>query len=136
MKCGRENEASATFCQSCGASLQQPGVRATTMPSAKMERPFGVTIIGIFQILEAIGILGLNALIAAYSPVLGLLFLPVGVIALVIGVSLFTGKNWARILMIIGGVLDIITIVGIPLGIIIIVYFRRQNVVAYFNQKK
>ena len=80
--------------------------------------------------------LGLNALIAAYSPVLGLLFLPVGVIVLVIGVSLFTGKNWARILMIIGGVLDLITIVGIPLGIIIIVYFRRQNVVAYFNQKK
>ena len=135
MKCGRENEASATFCQSCGASLQQPGVRAT-MPSAKMERPLGVTIIGIFQILGAIGMLGLNALIAAYSPVLGLLFLPVGVIALIIGVSLFTGKNWARILMIIGGVLDLITIVGIPLGIIIIVYFRRQNVVAYFNQKK
>ena len=136
MKCVREKEASATFWQSCGASLQRPGVRATTMPSAKMERPLGVTIIGIFQILGAIGILGLNALIAAYSPVLGLLFLPVGVIALIIGVSLFTGKNWARILMIIGGVLDLITIVGIPLGIIIIVYFRRQNVVAYFNQKK
>src|SRR2546425_11598783 len=73
LKCGRENDLSATFCQSCGASLQQPGVRATTMPSAKMERPLGVTIIGIFQILGAIGILGLNALIAAYSPVLGLL---------------------------------------------------------------
>jgi len=38
--------------------------------------------------------------------------------------------------MIILGVLDIISIVGIIIGIIIVVYFRRQNVVAWYNQKK
>jgi len=32
--------------------------------------------------------------------------------------------------------LDIISIVGILIGIIIVVYFRRQNVVAWYNQKK
>ena len=31
---------------------------------------------------------------------------------------------------------DIISIVGILIGIIIVVYFRRQNVVAWYNQKK
>jgi len=101
-----------------------------------MERPLGVTIIGIFQILAAIVILLATGVLAAFFPVAALLFLPVGVIALIIGLAVFTGKNWARILMIIGGVLDLITIVGIPIGIIIIVYFRRQNVVAYFNQNK
>jgi len=101
-----------------------------------MERPLGVTIIGIFQILGAILFILIGTLFAAFSPILGLFLLPVGVIALIIGLALFTGKNWARILVIIGGVLDLLTIVGIPIGIIIIVYFRRQNVVAYFNQNK
>ena len=96
----------------------------------------GVTIIGIFQILGAILFILIGTLFAAFSPILGLFLLPVGVIALIIGLALFTGKNWARILVIIGGVLDLLTIVGIPIGIIIIVYFRRQNVVAYFNQNK
>jgi len=69
-------------------------------------------------------------------PIIGIILLPIGVIALIIGISVFTGKNWARILMFILGVLDIISIVGIIIGIIIVLYFRRQTVVAYFNQKK
>jgi len=104
--------------------------------STKMERPLGVTIIGIFQILAAIVYILVGGLFTAYAPILGLILLPIGVIALIIGVAVFTGKNWARILMLIIGVLDIISIVGILIGIIIVVYFRRQNVVAYFNQNK
>src|SRR5438445_3003972 len=103
---------------------------------AGMERPLGVTIIGIFQILAAIGMLLLSAVFTAISPTLGLLMLPLGVLSLIFGISLFTGKNWARILMLISGVLDIISIIWIPIGIIIIVYFRRSNVVAYFKQSK
>ena len=101
-----------------------------------MERPLGVTIIGILQILGAIVYILIGIGFTAFAGVFGLILLPVGVIALIIGVAVFTGKNWARILMIILGVLDIISIVGIVIGIIIVVYFRRQNVKAYFNQNK
>ena len=101
-----------------------------------MERPLGVTIIGILQILGAIVYILVGTVFVAYAPIIGIILLPIGVIALIIGISVFTGKNWARILMIILGVLDIISIVGIIIGIIIVVYFRRQNVVAWYNQKK
>jgi len=101
-----------------------------------MERPLGVTIIGILQILGAIVYILVGTVFVAYAPIIGIILLPIGVIALIIGISVFTGKNWARILMIILGVLDIISIVGIIIGIIIVVYFRRQNVVAYFKQNK
>ncbi|TMI29457.1 zinc ribbon domain-containing protein [Candidatus Bathyarchaeota archaeon] len=142
LKCGRENEASATFCQSCGAPLvpQPAGMqRQATGPMGSgttMERPLGVTIIGILQILGAIVYILVGTVFVAYAPIIGIILLPIGVIALIIGVAVFTGKNWARILMIILGVLDIISIVGILIGIIIVVYFRRQNVVAWYNQKK
>ena len=106
------------------------------MPPTKMERPLGVTIIGILQILGAIVYILIGTIYTAIFPLLGLILLPIGVIALIVGVALFTGKNWARILMIILGVLDIISIVGVIIGIIIVVYFRRQNVVAYFKQNK
>jgi len=57
-------------------------------------------------------------------------------LSMIFAIALFTGRNWARILMIIGAVLDIITIAGILLGIILLWYLTRPRVVAYFKQPK
>ncbi len=105
------------------------------MPPTKMERPLGVTIIGIFQILAGV----LSILIGAFFSIFGafgLFILAIGVITLLIGIAFFSGQNWARILMMIAAVLDIISIVGIVWGIIILVYLRRRNVVAYFQRPR
>src|SRR5207245_10733592 len=142
LKCGRENEASTTFCQSCGAPLgpQPAGMqRQATGPMGSgttMERPLGVTIIGILQILGAIVYILVGTVFVAYAPIIGIILLPIGVIALIIGISVFTGKNWARILMIILGVLDIISIIVIIIGLRVVYVIRQQNVVAYFKQNK
>jgi len=67
---------------------------------------------------------------------IGLIIFPLAILSMIFAIALFTGRNWARILMIIGAVLDIITIAGILLGIILLWYLTRPRVVAYFKQPK
>jgi hypothetical protein len=55
---------------------------------------------------------------------------------LIFAIALFTGHNWARILMLIGAVLDIISITGIVWGVILLWYLTRPRVAAYFKQPK
>ncbi len=67
--------------------------------------------------------------------ILGVLFIPFGLFALITGLALFTGKNWARILIMIGGVLDLIDIpIGTIIGIVILWYFTRPEVKEYFGK--
>ena len=66
----------------------------------------------------------------------GIIVIPFAVLALIFALALFSGRNWARILMLIGAVLDIISIAGIIWGIILLWYFTRPRVVAYFKQPK
>ncbi len=106
------------------------------MPPTRMERPLGITIIGIFQILGGIIFTLIGIFSTAIFGVFGLFILAIGVITLLIAIAFFSGQNWARILMMIAAVLDIISIVGIIWGIIILVYLRRSNVVAYFKRPR
>lgn len=128
--CGAPNDPGVSYCQKCGSmSFGQ------TAP-ARIQRPTGVTIIGILQILGSLVFLAFGGFIAAFSGLFGLIILPLALIPLIFAIALYTGRNWARILMLIGAVLDIITIVGAIWGIIILWYFTRPRVVAYFKQPK
>ncbi len=128
--CGAPNDAGVTYCQKCG------GMSFAPVAPSRISRPLGVTIIGGLQIVWSILILIFGLSFAALLGPLGLIFLPFTIIPLIFALALFAGRNWARILMLIGGVLDIITVVGIIWGIIILWYFTRPRTVAYFKQPK
>ena len=150
--CGKEYTEGAAVCPSCGksiapvSSIPTPS-SASAPPSAwsqppqtavvaRASRPTGVTILGILQILGSLIMLatgvGFTALFGAY----GSAILVFGILSLIFAFALFTGRNWARILVLIGAVLDIISIVGIIWGVIVLYYFTRPHVVAYFKQPK
>lgn len=105
-----------------------------------VERPLGVTVLGVIQILFSIILLALVLVIGLGSfkiyPDFSIVVIAVGVLSLIFAVSFLTGHNWARILMMIGAVLDIISIIGIIWGIILLVYLTRPNVRKYFESKK
>ncbi len=106
------------------------------------QRPLGVAILAILQILAGIVYLVgggvLSAALAIFgtglSSLLGGVFVIIGIIEIIIGLALFTGKSWARILVLIGAVIDLIGFpIGTIFGIILLVYFTRPRVVAYFK---
>ncbi len=68
--------------------------------------------------------------------IFGFVIVVFGVLTLFFAVALLSGRNWARILILIGAVLDIISIVGIIWGAILLYYFTRRHVVAYFKAPK
>ena len=68
--------------------------------------------------------------------IFGVFVVIIGVLTLLFALALLSGRNWARILMLIGAVLDIISIVGIIWGIVLLWYFTRRNVVEYFKAAK
>jgi hypothetical protein len=125
-KCGTPNDAGVLVCKNCGNRSFDP------IPTIKVSRPTGVTVIAGLQIVGALIIIGIGI---AY-PVLAVVFLPLGGITLLVALGLFTGRNWARILMLVLAVLDLITISGIVFSIIAIWYLRKPNVVTYFKQPK
>ncbi len=119
-----------TYCQQCG------GLNLGYAAPARIERPTGVTIIGVLQIIGSAivisGALGLSVVIGPFAIVV----MAFAVLPLIFALGVFTGRNWARILMLIGAVLDILSIAGIIWGVIILWYFTRPRVVAYFKQPK
>ncbi|MGC8622361.1 MAG: hypothetical protein ACP5UC_00130 [Candidatus Micrarchaeia archaeon] len=127
-----------------GSNIGQSGMQQQTgnfgMGPGPKIRPTGVTILAILQILGGIAYLAIGLTSSAlFKGLIGgaLLFIlvPIGLFALITGIALFTGKNWARILALIGGVLELIDIpIGTIVGIIILWYFTRPNVKAYFGK--
>ena len=128
-QCGAPNDADVSYCQSCGAMNFRP-----TAPS-RIQRPLGVTILGILQIIGSLIIL-VGGLASFVLGPIGLIIFPLALLPLIFAIALFTGRNWARILMLIGAVLDIISIAGIIWGVILLWYLTRPRVVAYFKQPK
>lgn len=106
----------------------------------KPKRPTGVAILAILQILGGIAYLAIGVTSSALlrglmGGILIVIFIPIGLFALITGIALFTGKNWARILALIGGILDLIDIpVGTIIGILMLWYFTRPKVKAYFGK--
>ena len=105
-------------------------------PSAERgNRPTGVTILAVLQILAGIAYIAVGLVEGAFVGVLSVLFVPLGLFALITGLALFTGRNWARILAMIGGALDLLDIpVGTIIGIVILWYFTRPEVKEYFGK--
>ena len=101
-------------------------------PSPPLQRPLGVTILAVLQILGSLAMIGIGLILGIF----GVFVVLLGVLTLLFALALLSGRNWARILMLIGAVLDIISIVGIIWGIILLWYFTRKNVVDYFKAAK
>jgi hypothetical protein len=97
-----------------------------------LQRPTGVTIVAALQIVGSI----IDIVIGLFLGVFGTVVVIFGVLTLFFAVALLSGRNWARILILIGAVLDIISIVGIIWGAILLYYFTRKHVVAYFKEPK
>jgi hypothetical protein len=69
--------------------------------------------------------------------VFGIIFVAIGAASLIIGVMFMLGKNWARILMMIGAVIDLVLVpVGTILGIVLLVYLNQKAVIQYFNRNR
>jgi hypothetical protein len=101
-------------------------------PSPPLQRPLGVTILAVLQILGSLAMIGIGLILGIF----GVFVVILGVLTLLFALALLSGRNWARILMLIGAVLDIISIVGIIWGIVLLWYFTRKNVVEYFKAAK
>lgn len=99
---------------------------------APVQRPTGVTILAVLQILGSLVMI----VVGSFLGVFGTIVILLGVLTLLFALALFAGRNWARVLMMVGAVLDILSIVGIVWGIIVLWYFTRRNVVEYFKTPK
>jgi hypothetical protein len=107
--------------------------KKSSSSSGKPPRPTGVTILAILQILGGLIYIVLGTVEGALIGSGAVIFIAVGAFALITGLALFAGRNWARILVLIGGVLDLLGIpIGTIIGIIILYYFTRPQIKAYF----
>ncbi len=124
--------------------------------SDRLERPFGVLIIGIVNIiLSLIFILVILAFPSTQTTTvvsngqivshvtrhlipeyIVLIMMIIMVFPLLFSILFLLGYEFARILMMVGAIIEIFTIVLIPLAIIILWYLSRPNVKAYFQQPK
>ena len=132
-KCGNPMETGQVTCPTCG-EVNSP-VAAT---GTKMETPLGVLILGglqiLFSLVVIITVFSSAAVSTAFGADVGIFIGAVLILPLIFGIFFIMGYNFARILMIIGAILDIISIVGIIWGIILLWYLTRPNVVAFFHQ--
>lgn len=129
-KCGTANNAGVSYCQQCGEMIF-----GSTAPR-QISRPLGITILGALQIIGSIVVLMIGVGLSFLLGPVSILILPLAILPLLFAVSLFTGRNWARVLTMIGAVLDIISIVGVIWGALLLWYLTRPHVVAYFKQPK
>ena len=91
-------------------------------------------IVGAFILIPVTSAHPVAYVISPFYLLIGILFLVIGILEMVFGAALLSGRNWARILAIIGGVIDLFAIpVGTIIGIIIIFYLTRPRVAAYFK---
>ena len=140
--CGKEYSEGVAFCPNCGKPFQAGGpvlppysLQPPSQPPAALtalQRPAGVTILAALQIAGSLIMIGVGLLLGPFGVIVDVF----GVVTLLFGLALLSGRNWARILVMIGAVLDILSIVGIIWGIILLWYFTRRNVVAYFKAPK
>jgi len=126
------------------------------------ERPFGVVILVILEVLGALGFLGLGGILVAGGGLfamsdipgfefvagiilgIGAFLLLLGIISLIIAWGLWTGQGWAwivtlifAILGLIGGIIALIAVVGIIpviINILILYYLTRPHVKAFFGK--
>lgn len=123
-KCGASNDASAVACKNCGNKTFD------AIPSIKVTRPTGVLVLTVLQLVIGLVLVGVGVAVGG----LGVYLAGIGGLLFLVALSLFTGRNWARILMLVISVLAIFG--GDLLSFVVLWYFRKPNVVAYFKQPK
>lgn len=134
-RCGNVLDSGQSYCNSCGEAND-----FGANPPGRIKAPAGVLILGILQILFslifAVGALATPFLASflgvAFATAVGIILL----IPLIFAILFLLGFNFARILMIIGAIFDIISLVGIIWGLILLWYLTRPRVRAYFTQSK
>lgn len=135
-ECGSLNPIGVMYCQNCGSNRMGPN------PPMRIERPTGVLVIGIIQIVFAIIDIAAGAVAAGVLAIIGLgilspIFLIAGILAMVFAIAFLTGRNWGRILMMIGAIIELFAIpIGTIIGIIVLWYLTRPRVKAYFKQPR
>ena len=109
------------------------------------ERPFGVTIIAILAVLGGIGSI-LLGFIVLIIPILGGIFVIIGLSYFVVAYGLWNGRSWAWILTVLISALGIVvglvsiiigtggSILYIIVNAIIIYYLFKPDVKAYFGK--
>ena len=126
--CGSENPSNTTVCFNCGNSAFSANPR-------QIEKPAGVVILAFLGILGSLMDLFIGYILLAV-PIVGLFFITAGSLFLISSISLFTGKNWARILVMVFSVIMLISVpIGTILGIIFLYYFTRPHVKRYFERE-
>jgi hypothetical protein len=132
------------YCANCGS------VKIGPSPPSRISRPVGVTVLGIIQIIFSLSDLALGLAIGgsllslSFVPgiggifaLLGIVFVFAGALSLIFAIAFLTGRNWGRILMMIGAVIELFAFpIGTIIGIIILWYLTRPRVKAYFKQPK
>ena len=118
--CGAELVAESSFCPKCAKSIS----KEQAVPS-KISRPTGVTILAILQVIAGI-------ILAIFS--------------FIIAGALFSGKGWARGIVIVFSIIDLIlslgstvgnvfAIVDVILNLVILYYMWRPHVIAHFRAR-
>jgi len=112
------------------------------------DRPLGVTVLAILQLLGAIVLIGVGSLAVLAAILLDPLFLLLAAIPLIIGIidlilfwGLWTLKSWAWIWTIVVNLLTIITSIFDPVGniiqlaisLIIVVYLFSPGIKSHFR---
>jgi len=140
-ECGSPVPYGMNYCPVCGSFNIGPN------PPAKIPRPNGVLVLGILQIIVSAIYIGIGIFIGGLGTVmgpfglifaqLGLIFVVIGILSLIFALAFLSGRNWGRILMMIGAVLELLDFpIGTVLGIVILWYLTRPRVKAYFKQPK
>ena len=168
-KCGTEVSEDASFCPNCGQTLSVSA--ATSVPHASKpyetvaQRPAGITIIAILEVLGGLVFLGLGTLMILIAGILGTAIQPTnfpvlgGIIGIVLGIlggililisianfiiayGYWNGRNWAWSIGIAFAVLGIIFgLIALPGGIIrilldlLIIYYLTRPYVKSFFGK-
>ncbi len=128
--CGAQIPLSATVCPKCGTNIGPSSVYQHTT-----ERPFGVVLIAIIGILAGIVTVAMASFVGLLIPIGGLPIAIIGIIFLFVSISLFTGKNWSRILLMIFSVIFLINFpIGTIIGLLFLYYLTRPHIYAYFHR--
>jgi tetratricopeptide (TPR) repeat protein len=109
----------------------------STETSGRIQRPRGITILVGIQIAGSLLASAVAEAVAAdlHASVYPIV-VPFVILPSIFALALFSGRSWARTLMLIGAVLDFESFFGIVWGVAFLWYLTRPRVTAYFKQPR
>ncbi|MGP6220374.1 zinc ribbon domain-containing protein [Caldiplasma sukawensis] len=179
-RCGFSNPEGVRKCLNCGADLTMGEGPMSAPQSQYIPRPFGVTVLGILGMLSSLGFIfigiallvlpnflsgivitstgtqhSVNVTSTSVSTGAEIIFLIIGVIALVFGIiyfffyySFYKGKNWARVLLLVFSIIGLLgsiasilflgpfVILSFLFNLIVVIYLTRPHVKAFFERNR